>query len=157
MGGSSLLSTTGPQQLGGSHVRSEGRRKISPEFQNPLGPFAARVSESPTHMAHSCVMNPYLPPGLGGVFFFKSLLNLLQYCFCFLFGLFSLKHARSQFPDQGLNLHPLALENKVLTTGPGGISAGLGVLEVRVCVLSTLASSVLSSVSGFQDGCSGYI
>ena len=69
MGGSSLLSTTGPQQLGGSHVRSEGRRKISPEFQNPLGPFAARVSESPTHMAHSCVMNPYLPPGLGGVFF----------------------------------------------------------------------------------------
>ena len=94
------------------------------------------MSESPTHMAHSCVMNPYLPPGLGG--FFKSLLNLLQYCFCFLFGLFGLKHVRSQFPDQGLNLYPLALENKVLTTGPGGISAGLGVLEVRVCVFYQL-------------------
>ena len=160
MGGSSLLSTTGPQQVGGSHVSPEGRSgKFLQNSRIPLALLQPHVSESPTHMAHRSVMNPYLPLGLGVLFFFffKSLLNLLQYCSCFMFGLFGLKHVRSQFPNQELNLHPLALESKVLTTGPGGMSAGLGVLEIRVCVLSTPASSILSSVPGIQDGCSGYI
>ena len=99
-GGSSLLSATGPQQVGGSHVRPEGRSgKFLQNSRIPLALLQPHVSESPTHMAHRSVMNPYLPPGLGVLFFFKSLLNLLQYCSCFMFGLFSLKHVRSQFPN----------------------------------------------------------
>ena len=40
--------------------------------------------------------------------FLKSLLNLVQHCFCFLnFGFLAMRHAGPQFPNQGLNLHPL--------------------------------------------------
>ena len=47
------------------------------------------------------------------LFFFKSLLNLLQYCFCFMFCFgfffffFAARHVGSWLPNQGLNLHPL--------------------------------------------------
>ena len=39
---------------------------------------------------------------------FKVLLNLLQYCFCFmLFFFLTLSHVESYLPDQGWTLHPL--------------------------------------------------
>ena len=38
----------------------------------------------------------------------KSLLNLLQYCFCFMLFVFSAaRHVQTQLPDQGLNPHPV--------------------------------------------------
>ena len=53
--------------------------------------------------------------------FFKSLLNLLQYCLCFDFFFFFLAvmHVGSQFPYQGSNLRPLHWKCGILTTGPG--------------------------------------
>lgn len=45
---------------------------------------------------------------------FKSLLNFLKHCFCFL----ATKHVESLLPVQGLNSHPL--EGEVLITGPTG-------------------------------------
>ena len=42
------------------------------------------------------------------IFFLKSLLNLLQYYFCFMvFGFLAMKHVGFQFSDQGSNPHPL--------------------------------------------------
>ena len=38
--------------------------------------------------------------------FFKSSLNLLQYCFCSCFGILATRHLGSQVSDQGLNQHP---------------------------------------------------
>ena len=50
--------------------------------------------------------------------FLKSLLNLLQYCFCFMFWFFYWEACvGSSLPNQGLNVHPPVLEGKVLTTG----------------------------------------
>ena len=40
--------------------------------------------------------------------FLKSLLTLLQYCFCFMFWVFlAARHVGSYLPDQGANPHPL--------------------------------------------------
>ena len=45
-------------------------------------------------------------------YYFKSLLNLLQYHFCrfcsgFVVFFFTMRHVGSQLPDQGLKPHPL--------------------------------------------------
>ena len=37
----------------------------------------------------------------------KSLLTLLQYCFCFMFFYFGHEAGGYQLPDEGLQLHPL--------------------------------------------------
>ena len=55
------------------------------------------------------------PPALAGGFFTtsatweaqKSLLNLLQYCLCIMFGFLITRLVGSQLPDQGLNPHRL--------------------------------------------------
>ena len=39
--------------------------------------------------------------------FLKSLLNLLQYCFCYVFLYLAMRHVGSQLPHQGLNSQPL--------------------------------------------------
>ena len=62
---------------------------------------------------------------------FEVLLNLLQYCFCFVlvwfgFGLFvclflAMTHVGSWLPGQALNPHPLHCK-AVLTSGPPGLS-----------------------------------
>ena len=55
--------------------------------------------------------------------FLKSLLNLLQYCFCFMFfGFFGHKACRILAPQPGIESAPPALEGEVLTTGPPGKS-----------------------------------
>ena len=48
--------------------------------------------------------------------FSKSLLNLLQYHFCFMFWFFGTRHVGSQLPNQGSNRHPLYWKPEVLTT-----------------------------------------
>ena len=50
----------------------------------------------------------------------KSLLNLLQHCFCFMFWLFGQKACGMLGPQPGIKPAPLALEGEVLTTGPPG-------------------------------------
>ena len=39
----------------------------------------------------------------------ESLLNLLQYCFCFIFCFFflAIRHVGAELPDQGSNIYPL--------------------------------------------------
>ena len=52
----------------------------------------------------------------------KSLLNLLQYCFCFMFWLFGQEARGILAPPPGIDPALPALEGKVLTTGPPGKS-----------------------------------
>ena len=54
------------------------------------------------------------------VFLFKSLLNVLQYCFCFVFWFFSHEACGILASWPGIKLAPPALEGKVLTTRPPG-------------------------------------
>ena len=57
-----------------------------------------------------------------GLFFLKSLLNLLQYCFCFMFWFFGHEACGILAPWTGIEPAPPALEGEVLTTGPPGKS-----------------------------------
>ena len=50
--------------------------------------------------------------------FLKSLLNLLQYCFCFMFWCFGHETCEILAPLPGIKPIPPALEDKVLITGP---------------------------------------
>ena len=52
--------------------------------------------------------------------FLKSLLNLLQYCFCFIFWFFGREACGILAPWPGIKPTPCALEDKVLTTGLPG-------------------------------------
>ena len=54
--------------------------------------------------------------------FLKSLLNLLQYCFYFMFWLFGHQACGILAPRPGIEPSPPALEGEVLTTGPPGKS-----------------------------------
>ena len=54
--------------------------------------------------------------------FLKSLSNLLQYCFCFMFWFFGCKECGILAPQPGIEPTPSALESQVLTTGPPGKS-----------------------------------
>ena len=55
--------------------------------------------------------------------FLKSLLNLLQYCFCFMyFWIFGREACGILTPQPGIKPAPPALEGRVLTTGPPGKS-----------------------------------
>ena len=53
-------------------------------------------------------------------FFLRSLLNLLQYCFCFMLWLFGPEACGILVPPPGIEPAPLALEGDVFTTGPPG-------------------------------------
>ena len=55
-------------------------------------------------------------------FFLKSLLNLLQYCFCFVFWFFGREACGILAPQSGVEPAPPALEGEVLTTGLPGKS-----------------------------------
>ena len=54
--------------------------------------------------------------------FLKSLLNLLRYCFCFMFWFFGCEACGILAPWQGIEPAPPALEGEVLTTEPAGKS-----------------------------------
>ena len=84
-----------------------------------------------------------------GIPFLKSLLNLLQYCFCFMFGFWP--EARGILvPQPGMEPMPHALEGKVLITGPLGKSPGLRSFHP----LSLFGHSVISNSSMTPMGCS---
>ena len=51
---------------------------------------------------------------------FKSLLNLLQYCFCFIFSFYGHEPCGIPVPQLGIELIPLALKSEVLTTDNQG-------------------------------------
>ena len=51
-----------------------------------------------------------------------TLLNLLQYCFCFMFWFFGLEACGILVPLPGMEPSRPALEGEVLTTGPPGKS-----------------------------------
>ena len=53
---------------------------------------------------------------------FKVFVNLLQYCFCFMFRFFVLEAYGILVPQRGIETILPALEGKVLTTGPPGKS-----------------------------------
>ena len=55
-------------------------------------------------------------------FFLKSLLNLLQYCFCFMSWFFGHETCGILAPRPGIEPTPPALEGEVLTTGLPGKS-----------------------------------
>ena len=55
---------------------------------------------------------------------FKSLLNMSQYCFCFMFWLFGHHTYGILALQPGINPLPPALEGEVSTTGPSGRSLG---------------------------------
>ena len=52
--------------------------------------------------------------------FLKSLLNLLQYCFCFMFHFFGLETCGILAPQPGIKPIPPALEGEVLSPGLPG-------------------------------------
>ena len=52
--------------------------------------------------------------------FLKPLLNLLQYCFCFMFWCFGREACGLLAPQPGIEPAPPELEGEVLTTGPPG-------------------------------------
>ena len=56
------------------------------------------------------------------LFILKSLLNFLQYCFCFVLWFFGPKACGVLAPWPGIELAPPALEGEVLTTGMPGKS-----------------------------------
>ena len=56
---------------------------------------------------------------------FLSLLNLLPYCFCFMFCFFGHEACGILVPWPGVEPMPSALEGKVLTTEPPGKSPAL--------------------------------
>ena len=51
---------------------------------------------------------------------FKVFMNLLQYCFCFMFWFFGLEACGILAPTPGMEPTPPALEGEVFTTGPPG-------------------------------------
>ena len=54
-------------------------------------------------------------------FFFKPLLNLLQYCICFMFQFLGHQACGILVPWPGIEPTPPGVEGKVLTTGPPGV------------------------------------
>ena len=57
-----------------------------------------------------------------GPLFYKSLVNLLQYCFCFMFWFFGHEARGILAPRPGIKHAPPTLEGEVLITGPPGKS-----------------------------------
>ena len=54
--------------------------------------------------------------------FFKVFIELITYCFCFMFWVFGPKACGNLAPQTGIKPAPPALEGEVLTTGPPGKS-----------------------------------
>ena len=75
--------------------------------------------------------------------FLKSLLNLLQHCFCFMFGVFGQEACGNLAPWPGIEpIHP-ALEDEVLTTGLPGRSLKVTFFQSAEMRTALRGSSVL--------------
>lgn len=88
--------------------------------------------------------------------FFKVLLNLLHYCFCFKFWIFGLKACEVSAPQAELEIVPLALEEN-LTTGPAKSLCQLWLVSVFwflfVCLFSRLCEGRESSGQAWNYSC----
>ena len=80
--------------------------------------------------------------------FLKFLLNLLQYCFCFMFWFFGRETCEILAPWPGIKPSPPALEGEVLTTGPPGKSP----LFLKKCWMSNFFSSLLLKLLTYNLG-----
>ena len=119
---------------------------LQPVFPNCIPPAAASrvlsmacLSECPVvGVGRASVPRTHPAEEDLGVFFFffpqcgpflKSLLNFLQYCFCFMLWLLGLEACGILAPYPGIEPTPPALEGRVLTTGPPGKSPVGGLWE----------------------------
>ena len=85
------------------------------------------------------------------LFFLKSLLNLSQYCFCFLFWFFGHQACGILAPQPRIKHVPTALEGGVLTTGPPG--EYLFVLYLPIpCQSTTLSTITPAKVAKWECG-----
>ena len=102
-------------------VDSDKAKAMCLRPSTPLSPLAGWLSLS--------LFNFYLFFGwgfMGPLSFFKALMNLLQYCFCFfMLWIFSCKACRIFAPWPGIEPVHCVLEGKVLTMGPPGTSPWL--------------------------------
>ena len=73
---------------------------------------------------HSGLAFQYFIPSVAFFFFlnFKSLLHLLQYCFCFMFWFFGQEACGILAPRPGVETTPPASEGEISITGPLGKS-----------------------------------
>ena len=74
-----------------------------------------------------------------------SLLNMLQYCFCFMFWFFGRKENRILAPWPGIKPTTPALEGKVLTTGSTGKSLNL-IFFLTQWIMPPIFKSMLVSI-----------
>ena len=77
--------------------------------------------------------------------FLKSLLNLLQCCFCFMFWFFGHEACGILVPRPGIEPTPPALESEVLTTGPPGKSRGYFLKRKRVLIFWNVRHDLLQN------------
>ena len=91
----------------------EGNRNALQEYPMDRGAWRAMV-HGVARVGNDLETKP--PPLL------KSLLNLLQYCFCFMFWFFDHEACGILAPQPGIEPTPPVLEDKVLTIGPSGTS-----------------------------------
>ena len=85
--------------------------------------------------------------------FLKSLLNLLQHCFCFMFGVFGQEACGNLAPWPGIEpIHP-ALEDEVLTTGLPGRSLKVTFFQSAEMRTALRGSSVLRKTILISSRC----
>ena len=80
--------------------------------------------------------------------FFKSELNLLQYCFWFMFWVFGGEACGILDSRPGIGPVPTALEDKVLTTGPAGKPPHQVTLNdsILTCMIPRVRASLISQL-----------
>ena len=81
--------------------------------------------------------------------FKKSLLNLSQFCFCFMCWFLARRHVGSQFPDQGLNPQPLPFGRQSLNCqGSPLIGSCISFVYVCMCALLGVCDPMGCSLPG---------
>ena len=134
--GSRNTNTMSVAWLGDAERTEEGDIKEEPTRVGPKGTSSSQKSEAIAGFSaeRTIIRFTFLPPlhNLRGNFylfffldvdhFLKSLLNLLQYCFCFMFYSFGREARGLLAPRPVIEPAPPALEGEVLTTGPPGKS-----------------------------------
>ena len=88
--------------------------------------------------------------------FLKSLLNLLPYCFCFMFWAFGPEACWILAPQRRIEPIPPAVESEVLTTGPSGKSLLALIPIVHIMWKYFLPFSVVFSLQWFPSLCKSF-
>ena len=88
--------------------------------------------------------------------FLKSFLNLLRYCFCFMFWFFGCDACGVLAPRSGIKPTPPALEGEVLTTGPPGKSQKAAVNTVKDLQFPSCVPRCTGTAQQVHEGGTGY-